>query len=304
MTVKSMTGFGAATIETTDFSYTCEIKSLNSRYFDINVRLPRYLGALEHKIISVVKRHAVRGKIELNFNIAPINSTDELPRLNEAALQHYVKLSESVNKNLPYDSNNLSIYQLLRLDGVLESPKKSSDSSDIHENGLLQCVRSACSELEISRAVEGDKLKSALEEIVGNITRHREDIETKRVVIQEALIKNLESRISNIINNLTASSKSEINKLPEDRLATEIAILADKVDIEEELTRLKAHECEFLKILAQGKEIGRKLDFLCQEMHREINTISSKMTHLDVSRLSLDLKQQVERIRQQIQNVE
>ena len=123
MTVKSMTGFGAATIETTDFSYTCEIKSLNSRYFDINVRLPRYLGALEHKIISVVKRHAVRGKIELNFNIAPINSTDELPRLNEAALQHYVKLSESVIKNLPYDSNNLSIYQLLRLDGVLESPK-------------------------------------------------------------------------------------------------------------------------------------------------------------------------------------
>ena len=120
----------------------------------------------------------------------------------------------------------------------------------------------------------------------------------------EALVRNLESRISNIINNLTASSKSEINKLPEDRLATEIAILADKVDIEEELTRLKAHECEFLKILAQGKEIGRKLDFLCQEMHIEINTISSKMTHLDVSRLSLDLKQQVERIRQQIQNVE
>ena len=104
------------------------------------MRLPRYLGALEHKIISFVKRHAVRGKIERNFNIAPINSTDELPRLNEAALQHYVKLSESVIKNLPYDSNNLSIYQLLRLDGVLESPKKSSDSSDIHENGLYSVL--------------------------------------------------------------------------------------------------------------------------------------------------------------------
>ena len=299
-----MTGFGAGKLETESFSYNCEVKSLNSRFFDINVRLPRSLGSLEHKIIAIMKKHVVRGKIEINFDIAPLKQSENLPKLNEEALQHYLSVSETVKERLPYDSHGLSIYQLMRMDGVLESKKINKDSSELHGDAILNCVDLAAKKLVESRSVEGEKLKTALEEIIGKVARHRSEIEGKRSHIQKQLISRLEERVSGIINNLEQSANISINKLPEDRLATEIAILSDKVDIEEELTRLKAHESEFLKILTSGDEIGRKLDFLCQEMHREINTISNKMTHLDVSRLSLELKQQVERIRQQIQNVE
>jgi uncharacterized protein (TIGR00255 family) len=304
MTVKSMTGFGAGKIESESFSYSCEVKSLNSRFFDINVRLPRSLGSLEHKIIAIMKKHAARGKIEINFDIAPLKQSENLPKLNEEALEHYLSLCESVKDKLPYDSHGLSVYQLMRMDGVLESNKTPSNSGDIHEKSILECVELAATKLVESRSSEGEKLKVALEQIVTSITEQRTAIEAKRSGIQKQLIARLEERVNGIISNLDKNANVSINKLPEDRLATEIAILSDKVDIEEELTRLKAHESEFVKILATGSEIGRKLDFLCQEMHREINTISNKMTHLDVSRLSLELKQQVERIRQQIQNVE
>ena len=304
MTVRSMTGFGSAELETEAYSYRVELKTLNSRFFDINVRLPRSLSSLEYKIIGLLKKYITRGKVDISFDISSVQKTEKLPELNEDALMYYVSLSESVKSKLDYEAQRPSVYQLMRMDGVLEGSKRPSNYSSLHEESILEATKKAAISLVEARISEGEKLEKALKEIISSVEASREQILAERDDVQKQLIEQTKKRISNIFNMLDPNQTAIASNIAEDRLATEIAILADKVDIEEELTRLGAHCTEFLKILSFGKEIGRKLDFLCQEMHREINTISNKMTHLDIAKISLDLKQQVEKVRQQIQNIE
>ena len=301
-----MTAFGSGESDGKQFQYRCEVKTLNSRFIDTNVRMPRSLSALESTIVGEVKNSLKRGKVDISFDLTPISGASKLPTLNEDAIKHYESVGSRVQEISAGYPKELSVYEILRLDGVLETHQRKSAEEllKLHKTGILDALRQALSKVVECREGEGTALKPALTDLVKDITVSREAVTEYTESIRAHVFENYKSKIEALIERLGDVGDKVSEGLNNDRLLTEVAILADKSDIEEELTRLAAHEVEFLKTLDEGNEIGRKLDFLCQEMHREVNTISSKISQLEVSKHSLGMKQAVERLRQQIQNIE
>lgn len=299
-----MTAFGSAEIKTQFFTYRCEIRTLNSRFCDVSVKLPRSLLAFEAQIIQRIKERLLRGKVDVFIDTVPIDRTALLPQLNAAAVQHYTRLSDELQSHLRETPRALSVAELFRLEGVLESPLQGQDALASHEDGLKKVLERACEAVIKQRASEGHALGIALGKILDQISEQREIIDGKRQVIQAQVYETYRKRLDKLLQNLEDTGKKLNVLLPEERLLSEVALLTDRSDIEEEVTRLGAHIQEFQRLLAGGEEVGRRMDFLCQEMHREVNTISNKMTQLDLAQHSLLLKQGVERLRQQVQNIE
>jgi uncharacterized protein (TIGR00255 family) len=304
LSLKSMTAFGSAELSTAMTQYRCEIRTLNSRFTDIAIKLPRSLIALETQITSLVKHHIQRGKVDIFLDLTPIQKSSHLPRLNESAVEHYLAMSKTLEKLGVLGT--LGQADMIRLEGVLESQGLPQAEAHLaqHSASILSIVGLALDRLSLQRASEGAVLKEALERLIEAMRGDREAILSKRDAIQAALFETYKKRLGRVLGTV----KDEVPKIEamisDERLVAEVAILIDRADIEEELTRLKAHENEFLRIMNEEEEAGRKLDFLCQEMHREVNTISSKLTHLEVSARSLSLKQTIERLKQQVQNIE
>lgn len=306
MSLMSMTAFGTGESSGERFLYNCEIKTLNSRFMDINVRIPRSMGALESLIITEVKKSLIRGKVDISFEITSLEPAASLPKLNEAAISYYASLSKKINEIAAYSPKELSVYELLRLEGSLESLGRGSklDAVTIHKEGVLASLSEALKKVKLARAAEGAALLPVFQDLLGVIKQERLVITKQTEQIREHMFSQQKKKLEQFLQRLGDLSLAANQKISEDRVQTELVIMADKSDIAEELARLEGHENEFLKILGQGKEVGRKLDFLCQELHREINTISSKVSQLEVSRHTLNVKQAVERLRQQIQNIE
>ncbi|RYZ54089.1 MAG: YicC family protein [Proteobacteria bacterium] len=305
MSLKSMTAFGSAELSTANTQYRCEIRTLNSRFCDISIKLPRSLLSLEPQLLALVKSHIQRGKVDVFFEITQLDKTAHLPRLNEAAIEHYLEISDSLKMMRP-DLQPLTQYEILRMEGCLDSQGSVSGEAYIasHDEGIRSVIELALVQVNKQRASEGAVLQSALEKLVDAMNSDREAILQKREVIQTNLFESYKKRLSRLLGLLDETVPDLSKIIPDDRLLSELAILTDRADIEEELTRLKAHEDEFLRIMKTEDEAGRKLDFLCQEMHREVNTISNKLTQLDVATHSLTLKQTIERLKQQVQNIE
>lgn len=305
-----MTAFGTGEYQNDHGSYRCEIKTLNSRFLDQNIRLPRKLVALEHEVIDQVKGHLQRGKVDVFFDIKPKTATSSLPSLNVEAVEHYVKtvggLRDRVKQGLGQESiAPIDLLGMLNLDGILESTETTTESfADIHREGALQAAKKALEGVLQLRAREGEKLQEALREILGSLESDRQGIQKQSDEILREMKSQVESRLEAILSQYGEASQRVRESIPEERILAEIAVLSDKADIAEELVRLDVHTQEFLKALGSKDPVGRKLDFLCQEMHREVNTISSKMNHLKVSKNTLKLKQAIERLRQQVQNIE
>ena len=306
MSIHSMTAFGAAESSTPEFTYRCEIKTLNSRFIDVNVRLPRLLNALEHDLTKTIKAKLHRGKVDLSLELISTSSTHKLPQLNLEAIAHYQKLADQIATATSESRTSLSVYELLRLDGVLESQSKESvdDIVKKHRQNVLSCLELALTKVVEGRAKEGASLDKALRELISSISKHRQNVQVQGDSLQQEIYTIYRNRLEALLKNFADNGLSVSNSLPEDRILGEIAILTDKSDIAEELTRLETHEGEFLATLDSGTQVGRKLDFLCQEMHREVNTMSNKLTHTSVAKETLAMKQAIERIRQQVQNIE
>lgn len=306
MPIKSMTAFGSGECDSELFQYRCEVKTLNSRFIDTNVRLPRSLSALESTIVSEVKNSLKRGKVDISFDLSPLNRAARLPSLNEDAIRHYEAVGSRVQEMAQGYPRELSVYEFLRLDGVLEAHQRKSadDLLVMHKDGMLDALRKALTKVIEAREGEGQALKPALESLVKDVTLSRTEVSKHITEIRAHIFENYKKKLDTLLENLGETGAKIAESLNQDRITTEVAILADKSDIEEELIRLEAHELEFLKTLEEGKEIGRKLDFLCQEMHREVNTISSKVSQMEISKHTLGMKQAIERLRQQIQNIE
>tara|TARA_B100001094_G_C18145975_1_gene780721 strand:- start:700 stop:1620 length:921 start_codon:yes stop_codon:yes gene_type:complete len=306
-----MTAFGSGEISMDGFSWKTEIKTLNSRFLDVNIRLPRYLSSIEPDILSLAKKHLKRGKVDITFDIQIPAGEKKKPSLNREALSWYWQLSKEVADSIEqwdkdYQSNRPRINDFMRLEGVLEHQQSPTNDEVIakHKPSLLKSVDAALLEVNKARLREGATLKVALLELLDALNDQRNRITSQLDSVNQAIFDGYKKRLEKFISHLSEPGKKLSDKLPEERLLAELAILAEKADIEEEITRLDAHRNSFLEELENGQEVGRKLDFLCQELHREVNTISNKLMSLEISKHTLTMKQCIEKLKQQIQNIE
>ena len=302
MTLKSMTAFGSGEHSSETNFYRCEIKTLNSRFCDISIKLPRSLMALEPPLLNLIKSRLQRGKVDVFVEFSAKDKKTSLPRLNLEAVTYYKQLA----LDLTGMEGSLSAYELLRLDGVLEG--SSGNPTDVavttHQGGIQLDIEAALQNLIRQRESEGAALQTALSKMLDGIRDDRLAIDSRREVIQAKLYENYRKRLHKLLSNLEENGQKIGSMPPEDRLLSEVAVLTDRSDIEEELTRLEAHENAFRKLMDDEEDAGRKMDFLCQEMHREVNTVSNKLMQMEVASHSLSLKQGIERLRQQVQNIE
>lgn len=311
MSISSMTAYGFGESVTSSIRYSCEIKSLNSRFLEVNVRMPRSVLALESELIALVKSKLARGKVDVFIDIQTESDTSQLPALSPVALQHYLNLAQQVQQaqkdaGLFGSGSEVNASQLMRFEGVLETKSAAKNRLEIaegHREGITGALNDALDQLKSMRAAEGDRLKQALASMVEEISEKRQVVAKGVEEIRSHVHGQYRKRIETLWQQLRDGGL-KVGELPEDRLAFEITVLADKSDIEEEITRLQSHEQEFMEQLANSKPVGRRLDFLCQEMHREVNTMSNKAVQTSVSKQTMAMKEIVERLRQQVQNIE
>ena len=293
--IKSMTGFGRGEYTDGKRSIIAEIKSVNHRYSDITVKMPRRYTFAEDKIKNTVKDKIRRGKVDVSIIVENITENDVNIKLNSMlAKQYYDNLTELRSE---FDlSGDISLQFLASLPDVMKAIPDVEDEEEITK-AILEAVSEAAANLEKMRAVEGEKLA--------------EDLIAKGEYIKEILDK-IAERAPQVVTDYTARMKERIQELvgssvqvPEDRILVEAAVFADKCAIDEEITRLNSHLVQLKNIIEKSSQPdGKKLDFLVQEMNREANTIGSKANDITITNYMLEIKSEIEKIREQVQNIE
>ena len=290
--IKSMTGFGRGKYENEGRTYTVEIKSVNHKYSDINVRLPRFLNSVEDKIRKRVAEVISRGKIDIFVSFENYSSQGTTIRINKELAKEYIKELKSLAEeaDLRFDLNVIDVSkfpEILKLE--------DEDNDELIGQEVMIALDDALEKFVSMREIEGKKLV--------------EDIERRIYIIQEK-VNEVTNFSSTLVEEYMARLQTRVNELlapgvvDETRLMQEIVIFSDKSSIEEELTRLKSHISQFLELIKQSSPIGKKIDFLIQEINREVNTIGSKANSLDITNKVIEIKTEVENIREQIQNIE
>ena len=293
--IKSMTGFGRGEYTDGKRSIIAEIKSVNHRYSDITIKMPRRYTFAEDKIKNAVKDKIRRGKVDVSIIVENITENDVNIKLNTMlAKQYYDNLTELKGE---FDlSGDISLQFLASLPDVMKAIPDVEDEEEITK-AILEAVSEAAANLEKMRAVEGEKLA--------------EDLISKGEHVKEILDK-IAERAPQVVVDYTAKLKERIQDLlgssvqvPEDRILVEAAVFADKCAIDEEITRLNSHLDQLKSIIEKSSQPdGKKLDFLVQEMNREANTIGSKANDITITNYMLEIKSEIEKIREQVQNIE
>lgn len=291
--MKSMTGFGRAKLEKNNCIYGIEIKSVNHKYNDIQIKLPRSLSYLEEDIKKVVSSNISRGKIDVYVTFENYSETGKEVIINEELVKEYLekfrKISEDNNLNI-----NIPVTEITKLPDVL-TLKQIDEEEDIIKNEVLECLKEAIDNFISMRMQEGNKIKEDLKIRIDKIEKEVEEISKYSTRLVEEYVVKLEERIKEILKT---------NIVDESRLAMEVVLYADKCSVEEELTRLKSHIMQFNELLEETVPIGKKIDFLIQEMNRETNTIGSKSGSLNITNIVINIKTELEDIREQVQNIE
>ena len=293
--IKSMTGFGKGEYSDGKRNITAEIKTVNHRYCDITVKMPRRYSFAEDKIKNAVKEIVRRGKVDVSIMVENIADDDINVQLNTpVAKQYYDNLKELANTFGLEDKITLQF--LATLPDVMRSVPDASDEEEI-TNALLTPVREAAKRLDEMRIVEGAKLAEDLEMRSGIIRDITKQISERAPMVEKNYAEKLRARITELVEGSVT--------IPEDRILLEAAIFADKSNITEELVRLDSHLLQLNSIISKSNQPdGKKLDFLVQEMNREANTIGSKANDIEITNLMLGIKAEVEKIREQVQNIE
>ena len=291
--IKSMTGFGRSTYENEGREYIIEIKSVNNRFTDINIKMPRNLNYLEEKIRKQILSNISRGKVEVSIQLNNNSDLGKKINLNTDIAKKYVeelkKLSEETNI-----IDNINIMDVARFPDVLNI-RIDEEAEEVIEKELFTALDSAIDSFLDMRQKEGSKIKVDLENRIEVIKQKIEQISSISAGLVDEYVVKLETRIKELL-------KTDV--VDQTRLAQEVVIYSDKCSVEEEITRLKSHISQFLNLLNENIAIGKKLDFLIQEMNRETNTIGSKANNLEITNLVVDIKTELENIREQIQNIE
>lgn len=291
--MKSMTGFGRAELSDNGRKVTAEIKSVNHRYCEVSVRLPKKLNCYDAAVRQIVKKYADRGKIDLNLSLTDEGESGSCVKYNPKIAAEYAEyLRRLAEENHINETVSLSL--LARMPEVFSLEEPAEDSEKTWEL-LEKTVTEACEKFSESRIAEGAHLKKDIEDKLDGLAGKIELIEKRSPEMMEEYRKKLYDKISEVLCDTNLTEKT---------IAAELIIYADKTCVDEETVRLRAHINNMKDTLTQGANVGRKLDFLAQEMNREANTILSKANDIEVSGVAIEIKTEIEKIREQIQNIE
>ena len=291
--IKSMTGFGRSVYENEGREYLIEIKSVNNRFSDINIKMPRSFNYLEEKIKKEVLKSVTRGKVDLYITFNNNSDKGKTIKLNTEIAKLYIDELKKLSKEAEI-IDNINIMDISKFPDVLNI-RLEEDSEEIIEKELMIALSEAINSFIEMREKEGIKIKQDFENRIEIVSEKIEKISNISTGLVEEYIVKLETRIKELL-------KTDV--IDQTRLAQEVVIYSDKCSIQEELTRLRSHIAQFLNLTNEKVAIGKKLDFLIQEMNRETNTIGSKANNLEITNLVVDIKTELENIREQVQNIE
>ena len=291
--ISSMTGYGKQSLNVEKREYQVEIKSVNHRYLDINIKLPKSISYLEDTIKKEISAKIKRGKIDVFITFENNSQEGKNITINKELAKLYIEQLKELAQEEKI-LNNIEVMDIAKLPDILIV--KNDEEDEKIQNELIEVVQGAISKIIEMKNIEGNKIEQDLLQRIDKIENKIVEISAKSTGLIEEYVVKLEKRIKEIL-------KTE--ELDKSRLAQEVVIYADKCSIEEEVTRLKSHIYQFRNLISNNNEtIGKKLDFLIQEMNRETNTIGSKANNLEITNGVIDIKTELEDIREQIQNIE
>ncbi|WP_277221328.1 YicC/YloC family endoribonuclease [Peptoniphilus vaginalis] len=291
--MNSMTGYGLFEKKCEDFYIKVEMKSVNNRYLDMSIRMPSSIMYAEEAVRSFIKSKIKRGKVDVFVNFEYLDSSQVEIDIDYKLLNKYIIISKELEENFGL-SSDLSFSKIMK-DSNIVKPQKADFDGDYIKEELLRVLDEAAKDFIKSRAFEGEKIREDFKVKLDEVERLTYFIEERAPISLNENENRLRNRLAEFLQS------SEIN---EDRILTEIAIMLDKLSIDEEITRLKIHIQNFNDIINEKGPIGRKLDFLIQEMNREANTIGSKSNDIELTSTVVMLKSEIEKLREQAQNVE
>ncbi len=290
--IKSMTGYGRGLAEDEDYVINVEIKTVNHRYLDIALRAPRELMFLEEKIRKLIQNHITRGRVDAVISIERKKEAAPKVSVNKEMALSYLAAAEELNEL--GIRNNLTVAAIIGLPEVIFSEKEEDIWSGVWA-GLEAALRNALIELVSNREAEGGRLTEDIRKWLQEIEANVREVER----LAPGVIASYRKRLLDRTLEFTQSED-----LAESRLLAEVVLYAERSDINEELVRINSHLKEMLKTLEDEEPVGRKLDFIVQEIHREINTIGSKANEYEISKQAVEIKNKIEKIKEQVQNIE
>jgi uncharacterized protein (TIGR00255 family) len=287
--IHSMTGFAAGSAEFDTGSLTFDLRAVNHRYLDIQMRMPDELRPLEPVLREVIAAQLTRGKVECRIGLAVRHDAESPAQLNQGLLKQLVQWNAEVKSMLP-QARDLGVADVLHWNGMLES---AASSGDVLRKTALQLLQQVLQDFAAARSREGEKLKDFLLQRVAQI----EELRT-------AVAPRIPAAIAAYEEKLAARLREAMQGNEDERVRQEVTLFANKIDVDEELSRLQTHLAEMRRVLDKGGAVGKRLDFLMQELHREANTLGSKSVDAEVSRTAMEMKILIEQMREQIQNIE
>lgn len=291
--VKSMTGFGREHVVANGREIIVEIRSVNHRYYEFMARTPRSYGYLDEKLKTFLKSGISRGKVEVSVTIYNQEGTDAQIELNESVAKGYLDALRGSAEKLELE-DDLTLSAIMRLPDVFTVVKKTDDEEVIW-NEVKAVAQVALDRFVEMRTVEGQKMYDDISSRLDYIEKTVGKIEAQSPNVSKSYSDRLYAKIKEVL---------EDKNVDEQRVITEVAIFSEKVAIDEETVRLRSHIAQFRDLIKSQEPVGRKLDFLVQELNREVNTIGSKAQDLSITKMVVDLKSEIEKIREQIQNIE
>ncbi len=291
--LRSMTGYGRSKYENDSREYTVEIKSVNNRYSDISIKMPRNISFLEDNIKKIISSSITRGKVEVFISFSNNSEKGKTIEINKELAKIYIEEMKELASEAGINSN-IEVIDVMKMPDILNIKLNEDDEKIITEE-LINCTREAIDNFIHMREIEGEKIKEDLEKRISLISKKIDKINSISTGLVNEYIVKLEKRINELLKP---------NVVDEARLAQEIVIYSDKCSIEEEVTRMKSHISQFLSLIEKDNSNGKRIDFLIQEMNRETNTIGSKANNLEIINYVVEIKTELENIREQIQNIE
>lgn len=291
--IKSMTGFGRCEIMENNRKFTVEIKSVNHRYLDVNIKMPKKLGFFESTIRTLLKEYMQRGKVDIFISYEDYTEENFALKYNEDVAAAYLKYLNQMADTFGLE-NDIRVSTLSRYPEVFTMEEQSMDEKELWVI-LEKALRGACEQFVESRIAEGERLAADLLDKLDVMMGYVGSIEERSPAILQEYRSRLEEKVRELL---------EDKQLDDTRIAMEVTVFADKICVDEETVRLRSHIESTKTALQEGGSIGRKLDFIAQEMNREANTILSKANDLTISDIGINLKTDIEKVREQIQNIE